>query len=146
VCDVPFFKPIPTRSYTLLLLLHFLLLLLLYSHLHFLHCMKRNSNTGADVRETTRQVAFCAYTIQSKHDVTVIPDASQDFRFQNGPLVQAGPKLRFYAGAPLISPEGYKLGTFCVEGPVPRPQGLNDNEKQKLKEYGINGRASQKIA
>jgi GAF domain-containing protein len=65
-----------------------------------------NSNTGADVRETTRAVAFCSYTILSKDDVTVVPDTKQDFRFKDGELVKGGPKLRFYAGAPLISPEG----------------------------------------
>ena len=93
------------------------------------------SNTGADVRETNRNVAFCSYTILNKDGVLVVPDTKEDFRFREGELVKGGPKLRFYAGAPLISPEGQKLGTFCVEGPEPRPEGLDKAQQEKLKEY-----------
>jgi GAF domain len=95
------------------------------------------SNTGAanGVRETTRTVAFCSHTILAKSGICVVNDCTKDPRFQNNELVTEGPKLRFYAGAPLISPEGYKLGTFCVEGPDPRPQGLTQEEQDKLKEY-----------
>jgi GAF domain-containing protein len=93
------------------------------------------SNTGADVRETPRTPAFCSHTILSKTGICVVPDTILDQRFRNNCLVTGGPKLRFYAGAPLISPEGYKLGTFCVEGPDPRPEGLSDYEQAKLKEF-----------
>jgi tetratricopeptide (TPR) repeat protein len=95
------------------------------------------SNTGVpdDSRETPRTAAFCSHTILSKQGICVVPDTTKDPRFRNNCLVTGGPKLRFYAGAPLISPEGYKLGTFCVEGPEPRPEGLTKEQQDKLKEF-----------
>lgn len=95
------------------------------------------SSTGAssDTRETPRTAAFCSHTILSKQGICVVPDTIQDARFRNNSLVTGGPKLRFYAGAPLVSPEGYKLGTFCIEGPDPRPEGLTKEEQIKLKEF-----------
>uniref|UniRef100_A0A7S3DTV0 GAF domain-containing protein n=1 Tax=Entomoneis paludosa TaxID=265537 RepID=A0A7S3DTV0_9STRA len=90
----------------------------------------------ASVTETPRQLAFCAHTIISKHKTMVIPDASQDFRFQNNPFVTDGLKVRFYAGAALISPEGYKLGTLCMISPTARPQGLTDSQQVMLEEMG----------
>ena len=91
------------------------------------------SNTGADVRETARDVAFCSHTILNKEGMVVVEDTKLDARFANNPLVTQEPHLRFYAGAPLISPDGYKLGTFCVEGPQPRA--FSEDEKVKLKNY-----------
>jgi hypothetical protein len=64
------------------------------------------SNTGCDVRETTRAAAFCSYTILNKNGMLVVGDTKEDERFKDSELVNDGPKLRFYAGAPLISPEG----------------------------------------
>lgn len=93
------------------------------------------SGADDDARETPRTSAFCSHTILSKTGICVVPDTALDPRFRNNNLVTGGPKLRFYAGAPLISPEGYKLGTFCVEGPEPRPQGLSLDEQKKLKEF-----------
>ena len=95
------------------------------------------SSTGApdETRETPRTTAFCSHTILAKQGICVVPDTIQDARFRNNSLVTGGPKLRFYAGAPLVSPEGYKLGTFCIEGPEPRPQGLSKEEQIKLKEF-----------
>lgn len=100
-----------------------------------------NSNADDDVRETSRTSAFCSHTILSKTGICVVPDTINDPRFRNNNLVTGGPKLRFYAGAPLISPEGYKLGTFCVEGPDPRPQGLSLAEQEKLKEFAAKAMA-----
>ena len=70
----------------------------------------------------------------SKLDVMIVPDASKDVRFKDGPLVVGDPKIRFYAGSALMSPEGYKLGTLCVISPIARPQGLSDAEQGRLKE------------
>jgi tetratricopeptide (TPR) repeat protein len=102
------------------------------------------SNTGnpGDVRETARTAALCSHTILSKSGVCVVRDASKDPRFCENDLVRKDPpRLRFYAGAPLISPEGYKLGTFCVEGPEPRPEGLSEEEKAKLREFAARAMA-----
>jgi tetratricopeptide (TPR) repeat protein len=93
------------------------------------------AQTGAGDRDSPRTSAFCSHTILSKRGICVVPDTLKDPRFHKNSLVTGGPRLRFYAGAPLISPEGYKLGTFCVEGPEPRPEGLSPTEQELLKEF-----------
>jgi CheY-like chemotaxis protein/GAF domain-containing protein len=93
------------------------------------------SNRGlGDARETPRSLAFCAHAILSTEDLFIINDASQDTRFQENPLVTGPPHIRFYAGAPLTCPEGYKLGTFCIIDSKPRHSGLSLEEKQNLRE------------
>lgn len=86
-------------------------------------------------RNTPRNVAFCAHTILNKRDVMVVKDTREDERFRENKLVTHPPFLRFYAGAPLVSPEGYHLGTFCVEGPDPKPEGLSPEQTTKLSEF-----------
>jgi hypothetical protein len=90
------------------------------------------SKVGLEAAETARKHAFCAHVILNKYKMLVIPDASKDFRFENNPLVTGGPKIRFYAGAALVSPEGYKLGTVCIFSPNARHQGLSTNEQEML--------------
>jgi signal transduction histidine kinase len=63
-----------------------------------------------------------------------VRDASTDFRFKDNPAVTGPPNVRFYAGTPLISPEGYRLGTVCIVSNAPRPQGLTENEVAALKD------------
>ncbi|MGJ3248239.1 MAG: PAS domain-containing protein [Elainellaceae cyanobacterium] len=77
------------------------------------------SSVGADRLEMSRDVAFCAHAILDQH-VLVIPDTTQDCRFADNPLVTGVPHIRFYAGAPLITPDGFTLGTLCVIDLVPR--------------------------
>lgn len=74
---------------------------------------------GLDAQQTSRQVAFCAHTVAAE-DLVVIPDTLDDPRFRDNPLVTGDTRFRFYAGAPLYSPEGHVLGTLCVLDQKPR--------------------------
>jgi GAF domain-containing protein len=88
------------------------------------------SKVGVTVSETSRDISFCGRAIEQS-DLFIIPDATMDQRFADNPLVTSDPKIRFYAGAPLITADGYALGTLCVIDKVPRE--LRPEQKQALR-------------
>ena len=77
------------------------------------------SNIGLEETETPREQAFCAHALHGS-DVLLVPNAAEDARFSGNPLVTAGPNIRFYAGAPLLTESGQTLGTLCVLDRLPR--------------------------
>jgi anti-sigma regulatory factor (Ser/Thr protein kinase) len=87
------------------------------------------AHVGLDVRETSRSVSFCAHAIQ-QDGMFVVPDATQDPRFRDNPFVRDDPRIRFYAGSPLVMPDGAALGTLCVVDQVPRT--LTDAQREAL--------------
>lgn len=88
------------------------------------------AKVGLTAQETPREIAFCSHAIQGD-ELFEIPDATEDERFCNNPLVTEDPNIRFYAGQPLRSIAGYKLGTLCVIDRYPRE--LTESQRFILK-------------
>ncbi len=89
------------------------------------------SCVGLDVSETPRDISFCGHAILGS-DIFVIPDAAKDERFADNPLVVNEPKIRFYAGCPLKSHNGSKLGTLCIIDREPR--NLSEEDLETLRD------------
>lgn len=87
------------------------------------------SKVGLSLRETSRDVSFCAHAIMNQ-GMLIVPDATKDPRFKSNPMVTGAQKIRFYAGAPLITPDGHALGTLCVLDQKPRQ--LRPEQKEAL--------------
>jgi len=89
------------------------------------------SNLGFDFKEINRETSFCAHAI-CQDELYVAPDLRSDERFSKNPLVTQKPHLRFYAGMPLLSPEGLAVGTLCVLDR--RPRELTQQQADELRE------------
>ena len=82
------------------------------------------SSAGLEAKETPREISFCGHAILTE-DILAVTDTALDERFHDNPLVTGDPKIRFYAGCPLIVSNG-KLGTLCLIGQEPREFDEND--------------------
>ena len=90
---------------------------------------------GTEMRHAQREYSFCSFALLQS-DPLVVLDASRDLRFMSNPQVQAGPKIRFYAGACLFSRDGYKLGTFCIFDTVARKR-FGQGEMDALRHFAL---------
>lgn len=89
---------------------------------------------GIDNIEGDRDTSFCGHAIAQDATIMIVNDALDDDRFFDNPLVVGEPNIRFYAGYPLVSPSGYKLGTLCVIDRIPRS--LSAEQELTLKTLG----------
>lgn len=87
------------------------------------------SRHGLEATETPRNISYCGHAIMSD-ELFIIPDATKDERFCDNPLLTGEPHVRFYAGAPLITPDGFKIGTLCVIDD--KPKELTDAQRIAL--------------
>ncbi len=90
------------------------------------------ARTGLEACETPISVSFCAHTIETG-GLSVIPDAREDPRFADNPLVTGAPFIRFYAGMRILASDGTPIAALCVFDPAPRPQGLSAIEETTLR-------------
>jgi signal transduction histidine kinase len=88
------------------------------------------AKVGLDLISTTRDMAFCVHAIQGE-GICTVADALADDRFRANPLVLGEPRIRFYAGAPLVTSDGFALGTLCVIDRKPR-EGLSEHQRISL--------------
>jgi len=89
------------------------------------------ARTGFDPSETTLDRSVCAHVVR-KGELLVIPDLTSDSRTRDNPLVTGPPYIRFYAGAPLLTPEREVLGALCVIDDRPRPVGLTEGQQDAI--------------
>ncbi|WP_434685127.1 GGDEF domain-containing protein [Pseudanabaena minima] len=88
---------------------------------------------GLAVTEMSRDISFCGHAILG-NDIFMIADTLEDERFYDNPLVLNEPRIRFYAGVPLVVPNGIKVGTLCLIDREPRI--LSDEDRELLRDLG----------
>ncbi|SNR52772.1 sensor histidine kinase [Lutibacter flavus] len=88
------------------------------------------SHHGLNATETPKEYAFCAHAINEPQEILMVPDAREDKRFHDNPLITGDPLVIFYAGVPLVSDDGFALGTLCVIDH--KPNKLNEKQLQSL--------------
>lgn len=91
------------------------------------------SKVGMEAAENPLDDAFCTHTILEE-DMLVVPDATADARFAENPFVTSGPKIRFYAGVPLVNHNGVALGSLCVIDR--KPQQITEEQAEVLRKLG----------
>jgi PAS domain S-box-containing protein len=89
------------------------------------------SRVGLECPETPKEISFCAHAIQ-QDDIFEVVNATEDNRFRTSPLVTSNPHIRFYAGAPLVTNDGYRLGTLCVINTEPTSISLSQKNSLKI--------------
>lgn len=92
------------------------------------------SRQGLDACQTPREVSFCGHAILEERPF-VVEDAHADPRFADNPLVVGEPHVRFYAGCPVHSPSGHRIGTLCVIDRMPRT--FPDKDRETLKDFAL---------
>ncbi len=78
------------------------------------------AKNGLTINETNRKDSFCQHALNTPEEILIVGDSFKDDRFKDSALVKGDPNIRFYAGAPLVTPEGHVLGTLCVIDNKPR--------------------------
>jgi len=94
-------------------------------------CVK--SVQGLEVTESPRETSFCGHAILG-NDILVVSDALSDRRFYDNPFVIGDPKVRFYAGVPIVVPNGSKVGTLCLVDDKPRT--FSEEDQGLLRDLG----------
>lgn len=92
------------------------------------------AKVGIEDYETERELSFCAHVVADKSEILTVEDASKDERFHDYPNVTGEPNIRFYAGVPLITKRGHRIGALCVVNSI--PQNLTEDQVYALKVLG----------
>ena len=86
---------------------------------------------GMDGKAEKRDFSFCAHAINKPDEPMIVPDARHDERFADNPYVTGDPHIVFYAGMPLVTPDGFALGSICVVDK--KPNEISKEQTQALK-------------